>query len=95
MIKLFYAEHTDMQQRRELAHRHYILDKSRRLASRPPVTHSWVSRGQSCNIPCDHMCPIPSAVVTRDNAPAQTLELDTKLRKNFTIMEKAPTRAFC
>ena len=57
--------HTDMQQRRELAHRYHILDKSMRLAMQPsPVTHTWGSRGQSCNIPCDHMFPIPSAAVT-------------------------------
>ena len=80
-----------MQQRRELAHRHYIFDKSMRLASRQLVTHSWVSGGQSCNIPCDHMCPIPSAAVTRDNAPAQTLELDTNLREDFTfLLESSP-----
>ena len=41
MIKLLYAEHTDMQQRRELAHRHHILDKSMRLASRL----QWHTRG--------------------------------------------------
>ena len=62
MIKLLYAEHTDMQQRRELAHRHYILDKSRRLAMQPSASDTHV--GQSCNIPCDHMFPIPSAAVT-------------------------------